>query len=521
VTNFIKSLWRRRWFRGCAWTVAALCAIGILLRQYIDWSGARSWAAAQKSLARAGESIDLRKVAPDPVPDQQNFLAIPPLKDLALSTGGTDDARYTRLIDAMPRGAKGGSRPPLSGGASTGWPANLWPWAAWLRANGWQPASPDSGSPARDVLAALSRDDSLAGELAAGLSRPESQWTPSWKTRVLPDPLFMVALPHYTAAQSLTSMLGLRAVAAARAGDAAKAQQSLLIAVRIDQAFIQEPLLIGTLVAAGCSAVITNAVWELCDARAGTADQFRTLEEQLSRLDLKKSLLHAERGELAFGANAIAYLKRTRDARMFGFDRDSAPASEASLALRLAPGGWFDATAATLAEWEFDYFIEPLRNAGFTELLAKQRELDALIGEHRSRYYEYPNERLALVAMPGHEGVTQKVVYIQSVLNQAVAACALERYRIEHGAYPDTLDAASQPGEKSIPLDILSGKPMGYRKTADGSYALWCVGFNGIDHGGKRAVDPNEPRKTKFWDPQYTGDWVWDFPPGGAPAAAQ
>jgi len=98
--------------------------------------------------------------------------------------------------------------------------------------------------------------------------------------------------------------------------------------------------------------------------------------------------------------------------------------------------------------------------------------------------------------------------------NQAIAACALERYRIEHNnTYPDTLEEANHPGEKSIPADVISGKPMGYSKTPDGKYALWCFGLDGKDHGGHRALDEKAPTLTKFASATYSGDWVWSFQP--------
>ena len=79
---------------------------------------------------------------------------------------------------------------------------------------------------------------------------------------------------------------------------------------------------------------------------------------------------------------------------------------------------------------------------------------------------------------------------------------------MEHGAYPDRLDAANHPGEPAIPLDIISGRPMGYRRTADGRYVIWCVAFNGKDHGGKRVLGGKNREPT---DAAYAGDWVWDF----------
>jgi hypothetical protein len=129
-----------------------------------------------------------------------------------------------------------------------------------------------------------------------------------------------------------------------------------------------------------------------------------------------------------------------------------------------------------------------------------------MLAEDRKTPVEHFFGILAQLVLSTIEIVPRKVVYTQCVLNEAIAACALERYRIEHGDYPDSLDAANHPGEKPIPLDVVSGKPMGYRRTSDGRYALWCIGLDGKDDGGKRGTGGSPT------NPKYSGDWVWDFP---------
>ena len=524
MRNFIKRLWLRRWFRGCTWIAFTLFTLLILVRQYIGLSGARRWVAVQEMIAREGESIDFRKAAPEPVPDEQNFFAIPPLKDLPLCSGRTDDKselglKLKRLNDSWPPNASNsGPGPKLLSGPGFGKATDLKAWVVWLRKDGSLPAPPDTGDPARDVLAALSRDDALVGELALGLSRPESQWTPAWRMRVLPEPLFTVSLQYIISARGVINMLCLRGAAAARAGDAAKAHESLLIAGRINEANMQEPSLVGALVACAEVTLISGAVWELCDAHAGTAEDFRKLQEELSRFDFQKSLLCAERGELALGVNITGYFRRRKDLNTFmaTLAMNGVPPGRigpgAFLMGHLIPDGWYDGNAATIAQWHLDYGIKPLRDANFTELMSKQKELNALIMEHKSHPFSHLDEVMGAILTPVMETVTRKVVYAQSVVNEAIAACALERYRIKHDSYPDTLEAANRPGEKSIPPDVISGKPMGYRKTPNGRYALWCFGIDGKDHGGKRVFDEQRPEETRFSDAKYPGDWVWDFP---------
>jgi hypothetical protein len=518
MIQFVKGLWMRLWFRCCALLAVALLSILIFAYLYIDSTGVHRWAAVQQMLAREGESLDFRAIAPEPVPDELNFCAIPALKDLAIIPADNDDKsaqgqKRLRLINAWPPpGNKSAARPKLSLGPSLGTAIDLKAWADALRQDG---SPPDSGDPARDVLAELSNSDALVSELALGLNRPESQWTPAWKTRDLPKCLFAVAIPHYTVAQGLVSMLGLRSAAAVRAGDAAKAHESLLIAVRINEANMNEPFLIGTLVACGTSVLTSGAVWELCNAHTGTAEDFRRLQEALSQLDFRKSNLFAERGELAGAASAGEYLRITRDMSFLDMPPPSNAKSGYSLTMHLIPGGFFDANTAAITQWHFDYYLKPLRDAGFKEVLAKQKELEALMEEHASHRFEHLDEILAMIAMPAFSSVSRKLVYAQSLTNQSIAACALERYRIEHNnTYPDTLEEANHPGEKSIPADVISGKPMGYRKTPDGKYALWCFGLEGKDHGGHRALDEKAPTLTKFASATYSGDWVWSFQPG-------
>jgi hypothetical protein len=518
----------------------------VVVREYVDWSGRRRWAAVQEMLAREGESLDFRKNLPDPVPDELNFCAISALKNIAIAPENNDDKselgrkrmrlrnaalRDPRMNNSMDSLAKLSKvlatgthsaqefeavtkgyipQPKPSQGANLGIAVDMKAWADWLRTDD---SPPSSGNAARDVLAALSKNDSLISELALGLSRPGSQWTPAWKTRELPPFLFSIALPQYSAIQGLTPMLILRSAAAARVGDAAKAHECLLIAIRLNEANLGEPFLIGTLVSCGCTYMISNAVWELCNAHSGTAEDFRRLQEGLSRFDCQKSFLYAERGELAGGVNAAEFLKRTKDAGLvLGPFASPQVIRNVSIALHFIPEGWFDANTATLAQWDFDYFIKPLRDAGLPELLAKRKELETLVTGHTNQLpYRHLDEIVALTAIRVASSVTSKVVYTQCLVNEAIAACALERYRIEHGSYPDTLEAVNRAGERRIPLDVISEKAMGYRKTADGRYALWCVGFDGKDDGGKRVLDKDNPERTRFSDPKYVGDWVWDF----------
>ena len=83
----------------------------------------------------------------------------------------------------------------------------------------------------------------------------------------------------------------------------------------------------------------------------------------------------------------------------------------------------------------------------------------------------------------------------QTLVHEALIACALERYRLAHDAYPETLDALVPQFLAQIPPDLIGGRSLHYRRAADGKFLLYSVGWNETDDGGK---------------PGSQDDWIWD-----------
>lgn len=519
--NFLKRCWQKRWIRGLAWTVVTLVTLYVLLCTWLNWTWTRKWTATVAVLKAEGETLDFRATMNDPVPEADNFCAIPLLKDIALavdndSTKG-EAAEKRKRLDALklPDGKKGVERPRLSLHA-VGEPTDLKAWADWMRKEGSVTVPADSGNAARDVLAALSKHDSVVQELAAGLSRPKAQWTPEWKTRELPEMLFAIALPHYQNVRNLNQTLALRATAAARAGETAKAHETARIMARLTQADLNDPFLIGLLVASSDATALCGSTWELCDAQAGTVEDFARLEAALSALDFHQASLRACRSELAAAVDTLQFIRRhpSSGPGLFQMIEISGQPNSNALgraAARAIPLGYFDASAAVLAEGEFKYLVKPLRDHGWQEARQASRDWERELADMKSKIWTHPTYIMVALIAPAVNTIVHKIAYTQGVVNQAIIACALERYRIEKGTYPDSLAAVKLADGKPLPLDVMNDKVMGYRKTTDGKYALWSVGFDGKDDGGKRVLDDKKPENTKFSDTKYVGDWVWDY----------
>ena len=82
-------------------------------------------------------------------------------------------------------------------------------------------------------------------------------------------------------------------------------------------------------------------------------------------------------------------------------------------------------------------------------------------------------------------------------------ACALERYRLANGQFPENLQALVPRFIAHLPNDVITGEPFKYRRAGDGRFVLYSVGWNEKDDGGV-------PGKTMFDETE--GDWVWEYP---------
>jgi hypothetical protein len=93
-------------------------------------------------------------------------------------------------------------------------------------------------------------------------------------------------------------------------------------------------------------------------------------------------------------------------------------------------------------------------------------------------------------------------VSAQTTVNEAVVACALERFRLARGQFPASLEALAPDFVAALPKDVVTGESYKYLRTEDGKISLYSVGWDEKDDGGV-------PGKTISDDRQ--GDWVWRY----------
>ena len=108
--------------------------------------------------------------------------------------------------------------------------------------------------------------------------------------------------------------------------------------------------------------------------------------------------------------------------------------------------------------------------------------------------------------LPALNNAVKKFACGQASVDLARTAIALERCRLAHGECPESLDALAPQFIAKLPHDVINGQPLHYRRTSDGQFVLYSVGWNETDDGGVVGLTKNGSLDTG------TGDWVWRYP---------
>lgn len=481
---------------------------------WINHHGSHAWQSAEQRLAREGVVLDLATVRVAPIPAADNFCDIPLFRGINQFDEGHEDqgepAAKRKAVEALgpPPLVNGFSRPWITNKNNEAAPLDLKEWSDWLRDAGHLMPVNDPSNPAREVLAALSYQDKAVAEMAAAVNRPMARLQPDWRKGPLPELLLTRSTATLTALQNLSMGLALRAKAAAQAGDAARAHEAALILARVTEAALEEPFALGLLVGITSAAQLSNVVRELAYFHCGSAEDFSRLRNAMERVNFRLATVRAFKEEIAVFVNACFYLDRHRlEATPWLDDR------ELKSALKwtgwLIPKGWFESNAAAISNMTLDYVVLPVRDRSWTDVMDAQRQMEDHLIRARNKWWRNTDQWMALLGMPAYTRIVERTAYGQCLWDQAIIACALEQYHKEHGGYPERLSDLAPLAERALPLDTFSARPMGYRKTPEGRYVMWGVGFDGVDDNGYRPKEKGGRNRPSNCD--YKGDWVLEF----------
>ena len=379
--------------------------------------------------------------------------------------------------------------------------------------------APTSQSPAADVLLALSKYDSDIEEIRKASALPYSRFPLYYSS----DHPFEIILVHLAPLKRCCQVLELRACAELENNQSDKALNDVKLMFRLADSIHNEPFLISHLVRIALTSLALQPVWEGQIKHKWSDPQLAELDRVLAPSNFLNDYGFSMRNERAGAILEIESMRKHRDYKridallngMTLTGDDSEPSIQYSptisellffpltrpVGLYLMPDGWYYRNELTVAEMHRQCFL-PVIDTNLQVALPKVRN-DA--NEYFSKLNLGPWNVLALFSTDLRSS-GRKFAYGQNAINMARAACALERYRLAHGEYPETLDALAPQFIAQIPHDIIGGKPLHYRRTDGGKYLLYSIGWNETDDGGQIGL-------TEYGHTDTTkGDWVWPNP---------
>ncbi|MBK8475296.1 MAG: hypothetical protein IPL39_03045 [Opitutaceae bacterium] len=488
-------------WRFLRWSLIGLAGVALLGGVFVlaeNWRGARAWHAYAERCAAAGDPVDVFP-APSSLPPERNFMRTPLLDRLLFAKDGSAELKEFEQTLSSPEMASGalqawrkggmvdlaaigGIKPP-EGAEVTALRTAYLAGVNWILTANTQPG----------VSAIL---EELRQAVAA---RADSQvMRPLAMTRAMPPD---IPMPRFVVVRRLSNALVTDACAAMAKGDGDRAWSDVMATARLVRGFSDMPD--GCLVDAMIGVVLANAmgqsIWEAWVRHSWSDPQWAQLQQELLRIEPMRSLERSMRVERAFVVNTLQNVPVERILEPAATWDDPPPWWAVSF--RSVPG-WVQQNkisaakslsdrAVLLGRWGTPGFLDQLRQDGALRLAAGGRVT--------------PYDVLAQVATPSYDKVTDNALMAENNVALAVTVCALERYRLAHGGYPEALAEVAPAYVDAVPRDGIDGQPLRYRRLADGVFKLYSVGLNGTDDDG--AISD-----WKTAEGRRIGDWCWPQP---------
>jgi hypothetical protein len=508
---FIKWLCSWRNLRRFLFGVACFATLIALFYAVENWRGKRAWEQHKREWEAKGEKFTVAGVAPAPVPEDQNFALTPLLKpvyDFTRVNGqvvwaDTNGMNRLQQIRADLRPDRESKDRLVLGSLDKGTFADLESWREFYRGNTNYPQPAVSGTAAEDILVALGKFDAEFKELQeARASRPYARFPIPYED----EPAWEILLPHLAHIRGLCMLTHVRAVARLELGQSVAALDDLHLGFRISDIIRNEPLLIDHLVRIAALNVSLQTVREGLVRQAWNDAQLAELEKYLSSLNLLAEYKAAMRGERALGTSGLDFLRRQGwRARHLGYIADDDGSGGAAPSLNLMPGGWFYQNMLAISKMHQTHFLASVDED-------KHRvfpDASNTFGKEIAAMPLRPYTVFAKLLMPALDNAVRRSARAQVSVDAARLACALERQRLTRGEYPETIEALVPQFLETIPNDVIDGNPLRYRRTADGGYTLYSIGWNQRDDNGEIAWRKDKRDSTVDLN---EGDWVWQMP---------
>ena len=313
-------------------------------------------------------------------------------------------------------------------------------------------------------------------------------------------------------------VLQLRAIAELQNGQSEKAAADVKLLLYLVGAFRSEPFIISHLVRFAMTEIGLQPIYEGLANHQWTDPQLVELDAELAKLDFLADYQLSMRGERAMTCATIDYISQKQSYKRYQelfdrmFDNDDGTTSRQlknivrDIGLSSMPVGWFIQNKLFIARGEQDWttgWIFPEAHLTSPQKYRKVDQTESVFYKRATKPWNFLGKEF----FPALGAMGKKTTREQISVDLARTAIALERYRLTHGEFPDSLETLAPQFIAAVPHDVIGGGPLKYRRTSDGQFILYSVGWNEKDDGGVTGHH-NGGSAPDF----ESGDWVWRYP---------
>lgn len=456
-------------------TLAVLATLVAAFYAEEDWRGKRAWEKSKREIEAKGVVLDWNALIPPSVPDDENFFAAPKMSEWFVKMTNGHHSSTNDLTERL--------------------------------------KNPDTVVTITNVVAAekyLAWSDPFEPDfdlIREALKRPYARMDGNYTVP------FEIPIPNFVAVRMVAQTLAQRTKCNLLLGRPEKALRDVTLITDFRRLLQGTPTakpmtLVAAMINVAVVGLYADTVSEGLLANEWQEAQLTVIQKQLAEIELAPMVAEAFESEPAMSSY---WLDSKKPSELFDL-------SAIGIGSGNRKGSWWDKIRNLKGRW---WDLAPrgwvYQNvASFLELMQKSRA--SLFDDHQFisprntdrawKEVEYQTEHLGLfnqldaIAIANFSKAVQVLAFNQTKANEAQIVCALERYRLAHGEYPETLDALTPQFIDKLPLDIIGGQPLHYRHTDDGKFLLYSVGWNEKDDGGLPGTlaDVNK------------GDWVWQYP---------
>jgi hypothetical protein len=257
------------------------------------------------------------------------------------------------------------------------------------------------------------------------------------------------------------------------------------------QALARSPFLIDQLVRVSCLSMAVEDAQRLLSQRALTLNQLAQLEMLLQKSQAQEGLHLALLSERAAMVSVFDLPAKTLEEV-----NSQASGDEPGIAHVYRAGRGFLA-ASGLADRDRRLVLETMEQGialSDDDSPAALEQFESVYTKAAEKAGQFPQRIFSAMLLPSLTRVGTRFAAFEARRRAALAAVAVERYRLGHqGGLPENLAALVPEFLPQVPIDPFDGQPLRYHTLSKG-YVIYSVGRDRHDDGGKERPEKGEAK---------------------------